>query len=172
MGRLPVFIRECDFPAVLVSRLQTFLYVQASEFCSSPRSLLPLRVFPQSSRDLLRPGISCFVTSARSGYAIRPIQAIDGKRTFTFQDLQPCRLLQCLTNRTVNRIPAPATSHVACGFPALRAPAHFTSKFMRPIRPERLPSLLPEYFSLINRSALASAGTASPYDRRRATLGS
>jgi hypothetical protein len=27
----------------------------------------------------------------------------------------------------VNGIPAPATSHVACGFPALRAPAHFTT---------------------------------------------
>ena len=35
--------------------------------------------------------------------------------------------------------PAPATSHVACGFPALRAPAHFTSRVMGPIRLERLP---------------------------------
>ena len=26
--------------------------------------------------------------------------------------------------------PAPATSHVACGFPALRAPAHFTPRVM------------------------------------------
>src|SRR5947199_8083795 len=34
--------------------------------------------------------------------------------------------------------PAPATSHVACGFPALRAPAHFMARVMRPIRPERL----------------------------------
>ena len=40
---------------------------------------------------------------------------------------------------SVTPFPAPATSHVACGFPALRAPAHFTSRFMRPIRPERLP---------------------------------
>ena len=46
------------------------------------------------------------------------IQAIDGKRTFTFLDLRPYRLLQCLTNQTVHRFPAPATSHVACGFPA------------------------------------------------------
>src|SRR5215470_7757457 len=29
--------------------------------------------------------------------------------------------------------PAAATSHAACGFPALRAPAHFTSRVMRPI---------------------------------------
>src|SRR5207247_8486456 len=92
--------------------MKTFHYVQASEFALSPRSLLPLRVFPQGSRDLLRPGISCFVTSARSGYAIRPIQVIDGKRTFTFQDLQPCRLLQCLTSLTVNPSPAPAASNL------------------------------------------------------------
>ncbi len=29
--------------------------------------------------------------------------------------------------------PAPATSHAACRFPALRVPAHFISRFMRPI---------------------------------------
>jgi hypothetical protein len=29
--------------------------------------------------------------------------------------------------------PAPAASHAACGFPALRAPAHFASRVMRPI---------------------------------------
>lgn len=31
-----------------------------------------------------------------------------------------------------------ATLHVACGFPALRAPAHFSSRVMRPILLERL----------------------------------
>src|SRR5215831_5442347 len=36
-------------------------------------------------------------------------------------------------------VSSPATSHVASGFPALRAPAQFTSRVMRPIRPERLP---------------------------------
>jgi hypothetical protein len=51
---------------------------------------------------------------------------------------------ECLTNRTVNWFPAPATSHVACGFPALRAPAHFTSRVMRPIRLERLPGATAE----------------------------
>jgi FAD binding domain len=34
--------------------------------------------------------------------------------------------------------PAPATSHAACGFPALRAPAHFLSTLMKPIVLERL----------------------------------
>src|SRR5207248_10293588 len=36
-------------------------------------------------------------------------------------------------------VPAPATSHVACGFPALRVPAHFTTRVMRPIRTGHLP---------------------------------
>lgn len=37
--------------AGLFSRLQTFRYVQASTVCSPPRSLLPLQVSPQGSRD-------------------------------------------------------------------------------------------------------------------------
>ena len=45
----------------------------------------------------------------------------------------PRFLWECLTSQTVNWIPAPATSHVACGFPALRVPAHFTSRVMGPI---------------------------------------
>ena len=36
LGRLPVGIRERDFPAGYFSRLQTFLYVQASEFARLP----------------------------------------------------------------------------------------------------------------------------------------
>jgi hypothetical protein len=36
--------------------------------------------------------------AAQRAYAIRPIQVIDGKRTSTFPDLQPCRLLQCRTS--------------------------------------------------------------------------
>jgi hypothetical protein len=47
--------------------------------------------------------------------------------------LAPRFLWECLTNLTVNPFPAPATSHVACGFPALRAPAQFMSRVMRPI---------------------------------------
>jgi hypothetical protein len=33
---------------------------------------------------------------------------------------------------------SPAISHAACGFPVLRAPAHFSSRVMRPIVPELL----------------------------------
>jgi hypothetical protein len=36
----------------------------------------------------------------------------------------------CLTIRTVNWFPAPATSHVASGFPALRAPVQFALRFL------------------------------------------
>ena len=47
--------------------------------------------------------------------------------------VSPRFLWECLTSRTVSWFPAPATSHVACGFPALRAPAQFMSRVMRPI---------------------------------------
>ena len=46
----------------------------------------------------------------------------------------PCFRWECLTSRTVNGIPVPAPSHVACGFPALRAPADFASRVMGPDR--------------------------------------
>jgi hypothetical protein len=45
----------------------------------------------------------------------------------------PRFLWECLTNRIVSWFSAPATSNVACGFPALRSPACFSSRFMRPI---------------------------------------
>ncbi len=41
----------------------------------------------------LRPRISRFVTSPSSGYAHRPNRAIDGRGTYTLQDLRPCRPL-------------------------------------------------------------------------------
>src|SRR4051794_27795199 len=49
--------------------------------------------------------------------------------------------------------------HVACGFPALRAPAHFTPRVIGPIRLERLPS------SLIRTSVLReeSQGSVKPF---------
>jgi hypothetical protein len=64
-----------------------------------PPSLLVSQIAPTAANfagqlRLLLPGRTCFVTSARTGYTIRLIQAIDGERTFTFPDLRPCRLLQ------------------------------------------------------------------------------
>jgi hypothetical protein len=49
--------------------------------------------------------------------------------------------LRARLGMAVTPFPAPAASHVACGFPALRAPAHFTSRVMKPISLERLQSL-------------------------------
>jgi hypothetical protein len=39
---------------------------------------------------------------------------------------------------SVTPFPAPASSNAACGFTALRFPAHFASRFMGPIRSESL----------------------------------
>ena len=44
--------------------------------------------------------------------------------------VSPRFLWECLTSRTVSPFPAPATSHAACGFPALRAPAHYPRRVM------------------------------------------
>jgi hypothetical protein len=64
-----------------------------------PPSLLVSQIAPTAANfagrpRLLLPGRTCFVASARTGYAIRPFQAIDGERTFTFPDVRSCRLLQ------------------------------------------------------------------------------
>src|SRR5262249_23326953 len=65
-----------------------------------PPSLLAPQIVPTAANTptgqpgLLRPGTSCFVTSARTGYANRPIQAIGGAGTCTLLDSQPCRLLR------------------------------------------------------------------------------
>src|SRR5262249_7497728 len=48
--------------------------------------------------------------------------------------------LRARLEASVIAFPAPAASHAACGFPALRAPAHFGSRVMRLIGPERLPA--------------------------------
>ncbi len=61
--------------------------------CSSPRSFLPLRILPQGSRDFyIRAERASLPPHAPDMLAVR-IQAIDGTRTFTLQDSQPCRLL-------------------------------------------------------------------------------
>ena len=46
--------------------------------------------------------------------------------------------LRAQVGSSVIPFPAPATSHAACGFPALRAPARFTSGVMGPIMLEPL----------------------------------
>ena len=61
--------------------------------CSAPRSPLPLVQFlpAQGSRDFYPPSKTPHRYRSRLRDASRPNQAIDGKRTSTFLDLQPCR---------------------------------------------------------------------------------
>ncbi len=70
-----------------------------------PPSLLATRVVPTVGEFfspgplwLLRPRISRFVTSPSSGYTHRPNRAIDGRGTYTLQDLRPCRPLLGIPN--------------------------------------------------------------------------
>src|SRR5216684_3394165 len=61
--------------------------------CSSPRSFLPLLNVPQGSRDFyIRAERASLPLHAPDMLAVR-IQAIDGTRTFTLLDSQPCRPL-------------------------------------------------------------------------------
>ena len=69
-----------------------------------------------------------------------------GSRTgavFRRSDLavSPRFLWECLNSQTMNPFPAPATSHPACGFPALGAPVCLVSRVMWPIVLGRLSHL-------------------------------
>ena len=70
-GRLPQFSREHDFPRGRISRLQIFLYVQASKFACLPDRSYRCNTAAGQPR-LLLPGRTRFVTSTRTGYASRP----------------------------------------------------------------------------------------------------
>ena len=94
MGRLPA----CFVPRITTSRRSVFRGCRYS-LMFRPPSLLSPQIVPTAAPTaagqpgILRPGLSCFVTSARTGYANRLTQAIDGTGTFTLSDSQPCRLL-------------------------------------------------------------------------------
>src|SRR5215468_11035021 len=77
----------------LISGRQIFLYVPASNFVLPPRSSLPLHLLLQGSRGFYVRAERASFTSARTGYANRPNQAIDGTRTLTSLDPRPCRPL-------------------------------------------------------------------------------
>ena len=63
--------------------------------------------------------------------------------------LSPRFLWECLNRQPLGLSPAPASSHAACGFPALRGPAHFASRVMVPIVPELLSSLAIPLYSVV-----------------------
>ena len=95
MGRLPVSFRERDFPRASFRGCRHFVMFR-------PLSLrrLPDRSYrcesPHRAAETFTSGhiVLCYLRTLRICYP--PIQVIDGKRTFTFPDLQPCRLLRCL----------------------------------------------------------------------------
>ena len=67
---------------------------------------------------------------------------------------------------SVAPFPVPATSHAACGFPALRAPAHFATRFMRPIRSEPLsPSATPPLLTRASAQCQGRSAFLLPYSR-------
>ena len=72
MGRLPAFCpANNDFSQAGVSRLQIFRYVPASKFARP--QIVPTAAHTVAGQPgILRPALSCFVASTRTGYANRP----------------------------------------------------------------------------------------------------
>jgi hypothetical protein len=70
LGRLPAFVHDATSRGT-ISRLQTFRYVQAIKFGRLPGCSHRYGYTVGRPR-LLRPGRTCFVTSARTGYPSRP----------------------------------------------------------------------------------------------------
>jgi hypothetical protein len=66
-----------------------------------------------------------------------------------------------LTSGTVNRFPDPATSNVACGFPALRSPVGFTSRVICPVGQEQLSRVLA--VSAYSRYIVRACGRSTRY---------
>jgi hypothetical protein len=84
---------------------------------------------PQTLGHLLRTGwkfpvLITFVASALVGSRTGAVFRRSGL------SVAPRFLWECLNSQTVNPFPAPATSHPACGFPALGAPVCFVPRVM------------------------------------------
>ena len=92
-GRLPACSRRNDFMTDRFSRLQPFLYVQAPRFARLPDRSYRCGLSPQGSRGFaIRAEHASLPPHASDLLTIRS-QAIDGVRTYTPRDSQPCRLL-------------------------------------------------------------------------------
>ena len=63
------------------------------QVCSPPRSFLPLRILPQSSRGFYVRAYRALLPPHAPDMLTVRIQVIDGTGTFTLSDSQPCRLL-------------------------------------------------------------------------------
>jgi len=87
------FYPRNNFSAEVISRLQTFLYVQASEFARPPGCSYRC-AYGHRAAEAFRSGqnVASLPPHAPDMLTAR-IQAIDGTGTFTPLDSQPCRLL-------------------------------------------------------------------------------
>lgn len=121
MGRLPRIAPQRDFMR-WVFRDRRYSLRSGLLVCSPPRSPLPLRrSSPRRAAVTFTPEQKIrTVTSAGIGHASRPNQAIDGKRTFTFLDSQPCRppswdlhplIMPAFAGRTVSQYRSGETSY-------------------------------------------------------------
>ena len=107
-----------DFEIVVIP------YVQASRFACHPGRSHRWGSESPGQPWRLRPSRTCVVTFTCIGYASRPNRAIDGARTFTAQDSQPCRLLRGPARprirpegRATGRRASSATQDVSCARP-------------------------------------------------------
>ena len=80
---------QVGFPFLPRTRFSTvrFRGCHRTVLSFKPPSLLVSQIAPTAAActgwpSLLRPGRTCFVASTRTGYAIRPLQAIDGEKDF------------------------------------------------------------------------------------------
>ena len=118
---LPVLVHE-------VSRRAWGLRLRRTE---QQLALVLLLMLPSAHYKDVGVRISSFVGS-RTGAMLRRFSLAGAPRF----------LWECLISRTVSWFPAPATSNVACGFPALRSPVCFRSRLIRRLGQEQLSRVL------------------------------
>ena len=96
VGRLPAAIPLETTSCGGIFEVADISLCSGLQVCSPPRSSLPLRILPQGSRGFyVRAYRASLPLHAPDILTVR-IQAIDGARTFTLPDSQPCRLLTLL----------------------------------------------------------------------------
>jgi hypothetical protein len=102
-----------------------FIPTLSLQVCSPPRSSLPLRIWPQGSRGFyVRAYRVSLPPHAPDMLPVR-IQAIDGTRTYTLLDSQPCRLLTLLHGNY------PASSLIRSSPPLTVSSVLSASRFVR-----------------------------------------
>ena len=116
-----------------------------------PLAICAAAVLPSSYSEWSRhPDLRAFVGS-RTGAVLRRFSLA----------VAPRFLWECLISHTVSWFPAPATSNVACGFPALRSPVGFKSRFIRPLGQEPLSRV--RTVSAYSRCIVRACGRSTRY---------